>query len=622
MMMRNRVTLIALVLTVIFSNISFAYGDLEQIQINPSMINKKIIKESLDMKSNEIQLQPIQPRGLGPNKQALELKIESKIVFDVQEEEGKSKLGSYSGLIPVRVVVKDDDSEASIGVNEAKFEKQLDDMFEEELKYERVSYRQYDMVVTKEQLGFLESMSEVKSIYKQPENEDEFYIAELSDAGNITPYMNASSEMLGLKKARNDFKVTGDLDGKESTFSKNDVVIAVVDTGIDASHIDLGGGKVIGWYDAVNGLTSPYDDEGHGTHVASIAAGTGDGDPGIQTGVAPGAALVGVKVLNNNGSGNVAHISQGLEWVYNHLDTHKINVVNISISTQASYSNVSSIIGWINKIKSAGVPVFVAAGNEGNGYHNGVFLGRYYDTLSTLAKYTSTSVGSIKDPYEGGWGLSEFSSRGRGSQGPYIVTAGEDIRAAKANSTREYETLSGTSMACPMVAGIYALMYDAAYSRGVSSSINFSAFDMGPDGYDKVYGNGSLLAYESIKNAAQGSGSFDNYRTYIRVPDGRVQKGYIDIYEINQSATTADLNVTLLITDENMENLDLVIWEPGADPYQGAPSTYYINKNKGLPQENINIKSPKQGIYYIGVYGIDHGAGYTLEITGHQIRPN
>ncbi|MNP75385.1 hypothetical protein D3C76_1724360 [compost metagenome] len=71
-----------------------------------------------------------------------------------------------------------------------------------------------------------------------------------------------------------------------------------------------------------------------------------------------------------------------------------------------------------------------------------------------------------------------------------------------------------------------------------------------------------------------------------------------------------------------MENLDLVIWEPGADPYQGAPSTYYINKNKGLPQENINIKSPKQGVYYIGVYGIDHGAGYTLEITGHQIRPN
>lgn len=177
MVSRNRVTLIALVLTVLFSNISYAYGDSEQIQIDPSKINKKTIKESLDVKSNTVQLQPIQPRGLGPNKQALELINESKIMFDVQEEEEKSKLEGHGGLIPVRVVVKDDDSEENIGVNEAKFEKQLTLKFEEELKYERVSYRTYDMSVTRDQLSVLESLDVVKHIYKQPESEDEIYIA-------------------------------------------------------------------------------------------------------------------------------------------------------------------------------------------------------------------------------------------------------------------------------------------------------------------------------------------------------------------------------------------------------------------------------------------------------------
>lgn len=177
-------------------------------------------------------------------------------------------------------------------------------------------------------------------------------------------------------------------------------------------------------------------------------------------------------------------------------------------------------------------------------------------------------------------------------------------------------------MSSPIVSGIFALMYDAAYSRGVSSSISFSAFDMGQNGYDKLYGNGNILGYESIKNAANGSGTFDNYRTYIRVPDGYVQKGNVDLYEINQPATTVALNVTLLITNENMENLDLVIWEPGADPYQGAPSTYYIHQNKDLPQESFSIKTPKRGVYYIGVYGADHSANYTLEIKGNQIKPN
>ena len=86
-----------------------------------------------------------------------------------------------------------------------------------------------------------------------------------------------------------DFDVDGNTDGSAG-YSKDDIVIAVIDTGIDASHPDLAGGKVIGWHDIINpGTTNPYDDQGHGTHVAGIVAGTGAGNS-LYQGVAPGAA--------------------------------------------------------------------------------------------------------------------------------------------------------------------------------------------------------------------------------------------------------------------------------------------------------------------------------------------
>lgn len=612
--MKKRAVFVAVVLTVIFSNISFAYGDSNQLYFDPSVINKKSFENSVNFKDvAPFQLKQVTPRGLNGKSQKLEVENNDKIIFNVNEE--LSKLDSPNDKILIQVMLNDNND------SEAKFSEEIESAFGNDLNYEMVGYKTFNLAANIKELEILEALSSVEFIFKQPESDSEVYISE-SLSGEITPFLNASTEMMGIKKARSDFKVTGDLDGKENSYTSKDVAIAIVDTGIDATHVDLDGGKVIGWYDVINGRSTPYDDEGHGTHVASIAAGTGEGDPGIQTGVAPGAALVGVKVLNSSGTGSFNQIYKGLNWVYNNLDTYNIKVVNVSIGTQASYSSAAEVINIINKISGAGVPVFVSAGNEGDGYDGSTFLGRYYDTLSTLAKYTSTSVGSVKDPYEGGWGLSEFSSRGTGSQGPYVVAAGENIRAAKANSKSEYETLSGTSMSSPIVSGIYALMYDAAYSRGVSSSISFSAFDMGQSGYDKLYGNGNVLGYESVKNAAQGTGTFDNYRTYIRVPDGYVQNGYIDLYEINQNTTTADLNITLLITDEGKENLDLVIWEPGADPYQGAPSTYYIHDNKELPQESFSIKLPKKGIYYIGVYGIEDSANYTLEITGNQIKPN
>ena len=94
------------------------------------------------------------------------------------------------------------------------------------------------------------------------------------------------------------------------------------------------------------------------------------------------------------------------------------------------------------------------------------------------------------------------------------------------------------------------------------------------------------------------------------------------MYAIKVNSREADLNATLLILDENAENLDLVIWVPGAYPYQGDASSYWIRQNDGPPYEFFSLSSPATGTYYIGVYGVDDTADYSLEITGHELTVN
>lgn len=102
----------------------------------------------------------------------------------------------------------------------------------------------------------------------------------------------------GVEKVHADAATRAGYDG-------SNVTVAVIDTGIDDSHPDLDD-RVVGWTDLVNGFENPYDDGGHGTHVAGTIAGTGDG--GLRTGVAPGADLLGVKVLDGRGSGLLSDV--------------------------------------------------------------------------------------------------------------------------------------------------------------------------------------------------------------------------------------------------------------------------------------------------------------------------
>jgi len=144
---------------------------------------------------------------------------------------------------------------------------------------------------------------------------------------------DSAQSSFGVTQARLDVpSADGNADGLAS-YSKNDLVAAVIDTGIDASHLDLDEGKVLAFANCLtNPCTTPaaFDDHGHGTHVAATIAGDGDARGDLKyKGVAPGAALVGVKVLDFNGFGSGAGIIRGIQWAVANKTTYGIEALNL-----------------------------------------------------------------------------------------------------------------------------------------------------------------------------------------------------------------------------------------------------------------------------------------------------
>ena len=118
------------------------------------------------------------------------------------------------------------------------------------------------------------------------------------------------------------------------------VGVAVIDSGVTAWHDDLGETGIPGsqrvdrFVDFVNGHTTPYDDHGHGTHVAGIIAGNGHDSGGARSGMAPRARLVVMKVLGSSGQGHISNLIAALDHVVTHKDLLQIRVVNLSVGAK------------------------------------------------------------------------------------------------------------------------------------------------------------------------------------------------------------------------------------------------------------------------------------------------
>jgi serine protease AprX len=408
---------------------------------------------------------------------------------------------------------------------------------------------------------------------------------------NLHINLDTANQWFSTQKAREDFDLTG-----------AGVTIAIVDTGVDNQHVDLSGNKVTGWRDFVNGNEAPYDDQGHGTHVASIAAGTGEAN-NRYTGVAPEASIVGVKVLDRNGSGSMTQIMEGIEWLIDQRDNLNIQVANLSLGSTESSDGRDALSQVVNAAVDHGITVVVAAGNSGPN--------RY--TIGTpAAAARAITVGSMADVGQGGFFLNDYSSRGPTADGrtkPDIVAPGYEMTAARVNSRTGYATFSGTSMAAPYVAGTVALMLEAQEDltpEQIKSILEETAEDWGQEGKNIDYGSGRLQGYQAVMTAANERGDLPVTPNHVSV-SGALQNRSRNVWQYEVNDLSYPVSITMIQETERTD-FDLYVYDQNGSLLDYSNST--------ARQELVSFVPRRTGTYYIEVYSYRGRGNYHLDVSG------
>jgi serine protease AprX len=249
--------------------------------------------------------------------------------------------------------------------------------------------------------------------------------------------------------------------------------ISIIDTGIDFTHLDLNGKKLAETSFVITDYgfdadeeEGPMDYNGHGTHCAGIATGTGSQAPSGYnlTGIAPQAKLVNAKALSRFGGGFSSSVIAAIEWSV----TQNVNIISMSLGFSSPDPD-HPVSQAVDAAVDAGIVVVVAAGNSGP----------LYSTVGVPAAARSVITVGAND--KNGY-ITNFSSRGPNQLefvDPDVVAPGHNVLSPIAHSSllgkiteleddyvpglggSDYAILSGTSMAAPMVAGAAALLLDA-----------------------------------------------------------------------------------------------------------------------------------------------------------------
>ncbi len=255
--------------------------------------------------------------------------------------------------------------------------------------------------------------------------------------------------------------VIGGTKAFESGYKGKGTTAAVIDTGIHP-HTDLTSpeNRIVGWLDLVNQRTAPYDDNGHGTHVAGIIAGNGSSSSGYYQGVAPEANLVGVKALDQAGSGNTSDIITALEWCVDHQTEYNIKAINLSLGSEAQESSgADPLCRAVNAVWNRGIVVCAAAGNSGPNERS-ISSPGITPSIITVGNLDTRRTLKVEDDQ-----VAESSSRGPTIDNylkPDLLAPGTSINSLRV--PMGYRALTGTSMATPFATGV-ALLYQQKNSK-------------------------------------------------------------------------------------------------------------------------------------------------------------
>lgn len=290
----------------------------------------------------------------------------------------------------------------------------------------------------------------------------------------------------------------------ERTMGSPDVVVAVVDTGVDLGHPDLRN-RLVGGFSFVNEVSGasgepgdnsvtpvknegPVDDNGHGTHVAGIIAAQANNGEGIA-GVAPNCRIMPVKVLAYNTRGFDGDVAAGIVYAVD----HGARIVNMSLGGEGGSRTLERAVQYAN---ARGVLVVSAMGNDAED------PARNYGTnLNYPAAYDGVLAVAALDPQGG---VASYSNRGRwvgvAAPGSGILSTTPTYEVYDPLSP-DYDRLSGTSMATPFVSGVAALVMSAqAHLRGpeVKRIIQGTARDVLFAGFDLTTGHGLVDAFAAV----------------------------------------------------------------------------------------------------------------------------
>lgn len=231
------------------------------------------------------------------------------------------------------------------------------------------------------------------------------------------------------------------------------VGVAVLDTGIFL-HQDFEK-RVVCFRDYINGRTKPYDDNGHGTHIAGIIGGNGSISGGKYMGIAPKAHFIVVKILDQKGNGNTENVVESIRWLVAEKVKYKIRIVNISIGMvlEAESSERRRLLQAVDYAWDNGIVVVAAAGNNGPG-ENSVTVPGISRKIITVGCCDDTKeqigVSRLKPDYSGQGPTDHCVVK------PELVVPGTNIISC--SITGEYVKKSGTSMAAPIVSGCVAIL--------------------------------------------------------------------------------------------------------------------------------------------------------------------